>query len=267
MDAGTDPVTQPQSTESSVPDAAPQTKPEPFPLRRHIEKLTSNHRYFRALIAFAHSPRLRSAFTRKRFVERVSLDDITPDGEIELPTTAKSWANLLDDLCDGYQFAIQSEKAQPIIQYLTDHHHTDAVPHKVHSECALVAHYDHQRTSKTNYTPAFAYLGVSKLSCKPCHLWLSAYNERPGVPKFYTRGSHGSWYFPWSPPTIAGWNPRLETAMEKACLGYLGVRGVLRSNSDSTVASGETSWEDDADERAQREERTRQAEIMMRDGI
>lgn len=248
-------------------DAPPKPKPPPYPLRRHIEKLTSNHRYFRALIAFAHSPRLRLAFTLKMSVEIVSLPEITPGGLINVPTDPPSWARVLQDLCQQHQFRVDEERAQPILDYLGRHHHTATVAHRVHSECALVAHYDGLRTSSSNYTPAFSYIGVSKLSCKPCHLWLSAYNARLNVPKFYTRGSHGKWYFPWSPPIIAGWNPGLESTMETACVDYLGIRGALRSASDSTIASGETNWAEDDDELKEREERTRKAELRMLAGI
>ncbi|RPA94777.1 hypothetical protein L873DRAFT_1846363, partial [Choiromyces venosus 120613-1] len=37
-------------------------EPVPFPLRRALEKLTSQYRHFHTLVAFAHSPRLRLAF-------------------------------------------------------------------------------------------------------------------------------------------------------------------------------------------------------------
>lgn len=256
-----------QPTLFPVLDAAPKLMPPPYPLRRQIEKLTSHHRYFQALIAFAHSPRLRLAFTLAESVETVSLQTVTPTGEIAVPTSATSWAKALHDLCDVHQFQVLEERAKPIIDYLESHHHQASVPHQVHSECALVAHYDLERTASVGYAPPFSYIGVSKLSCKPCHLWLSAYNTRPGAPRFYTRGSHGKWYFPWSPPTIADWNPELEPRMERACLEYLSVRGVLRSSSDSTVASGETRWEDDATEQKEHEERNRVAKLRMKVGI
>jgi len=44
--------------------------------------------------------------------------------------------------------------------------------------------------------PAFSYIGVSKLSCAPCHLWIQGYNEKCR-PRFYTRGTHMKWYWPW----------------------------------------------------------------------
>lgn len=247
-------------------DAISKPKP-PYPLRRHIEKLTSHHRYFRALIEFAKSPRFRLAFTLKFSIEIVSLPQITPAGLIDLPTSDPSWVQLLEKLCHEHGFRVELERVQPILDYLGHHHHDTTVPHQVHSECAIVAHYDRLRSTTRHYTPAFSYIGVSKLSCKPCHLWLSAYNARPDMPKFYTRGSHGRWHFPWSAPTVAGWNPDLETTMGLACVGYLVIRGALRSACDSTIASAETNWEDDEEEREAREERTRKAKLMMLAGI
>jgi len=44
--------------------------------------------------------------------------------------------------------------------------------------------------------PPFSYIGVSKLSCSRCQIWFEGYNKQQG-PKFYTRGSHGKWYWPW----------------------------------------------------------------------
>lgn len=47
--------------------------------------------------------------------------------------------------------------------------------------------------------PPFSYVGVSKLSCSACNIWIEGYNKKYG-PMFYTRGSHGKWYFPWAIP-------------------------------------------------------------------
>ena len=49
--------------------------------------------------------------------------------------------------------------------------------------------------------PIFSYLGVSKLSCSACKLWIEAYNQQERV-KYYTRGSHGKWYWPWGLPQL-----------------------------------------------------------------
>lgn len=49
-----------------------------------------------------------------------------------------------------------------------------------------------------------SYIGVSKLSCAACDAVFSAWNTQSSR-KYFCRGSHGKWYFPWAVPT--GWNP------------------------------------------------------------
>lgn len=48
---------------------------------------------------------------------------------------------------------------------------------------------------------AFSYIGVSKLSCAACKIWIEGYNQQEG-PNFYTRGCHGKWYWPWGLPEL-----------------------------------------------------------------
>lgn len=54
-------------------------------------------------------------------------------------------------------------------------------------------------SDKWNTVPAFSYLGVSKLSCSACQMWIDGYNHYTCV-RFYTKGSHGKWYWPWGHP-------------------------------------------------------------------
>ncbi|PUU81796.1 hypothetical protein B9Z19DRAFT_1062367 [Tuber borchii] len=49
--------------------------------------------------------------------------------------------------------------------------------------------------------PAFSYIGVSKLCCAACKMWIEGYNQQEG-PEFYTRGSHVKWYWPWGLPQL-----------------------------------------------------------------
>jgi len=57
------------------------------------------------------------------------------------------------------------------------------------SKAAMIA-------EKWRGVPCFSYIGVSKLSCNPCQIWIAGYNRQQG-PEFYTRGTHGKWYWPW----------------------------------------------------------------------
>jgi len=93
--------------------------------------------------------------------------------------------------------------------------------------------------------PVFSYLGVSKLSCSACQMWIDAYNERGG-PKFYTRGSHGKWYWPWAIPRLEEQDisgkmvDRISTTYYEHCRA----KGRLRCPSDGSnarMSMGQTS--------------------------
>lgn len=73
----------------------------------------------------------------------------------------------------------------------------------VHCECGLVA-FLHGK-SPYELATQFNYIGVSKLSCGPCHGWIMAYNETSGQQlKYHTGGTHGKWYPQWAiPPSLA----------------------------------------------------------------
>jgi hypothetical protein len=87
-----------------------------------------------------------------------------------------------------------------------------------------------------DHVPAFSYIGVSKLSCSACSIWIEAFNERSGR-EFYTRGSHGKWYWPWGIPRAEG--PSAELMVQKILDKYfdLAIQKLERSGSDSSGAS------------------------------
>jgi len=124
-----------------------------------------------------------------------------------------------------------------------------------HCECTLIQYIATKHGDSWDNVPAFNYIGVSKLSCGACRVWLEAFNS-VGRKKFYTSGSHGKWYWPWAMPkaeeslgeAIAG-----ESSGEVVPRGSLGeimagnisrlyiqrlkATGRYRSGSDSTDAS------------------------------
>ena len=93
--------------------------------------------------------------------------------------------------------------------------------------------------------PAFSYLGVSKLSCSPCQAWIEAYNKRDWS-KFYTRGSHGKWYWPWAIPRFeenqltCSMRDRISTAYYEHCRAKERVRRDS-DRSNSGMPRGKTS--------------------------
>ncbi|KAG0126361.1 hypothetical protein HOY82DRAFT_628380, partial [Tuber indicum] len=69
----------------------------------------------------------------------------------------------------------------------------------VHCECALIQYLQVNQHNEWDNISAFSYIGVSKLRCSACRTWIEAFNKQGG-PQFYTRGSHGKWYWPWGLP-------------------------------------------------------------------
>jgi hypothetical protein len=80
----------------------------------------------------------------------------------------------------------------------------DFVKAPVHCECALIYHFNKPAKPETTDIPPVGYLGVSKLSCSACKMFIDVWNQNnPHGRKFLTRGSHGKCYFPWAlPPSL-----------------------------------------------------------------
>ena len=99
---------------------------------------------------------------------------------------------------------------------------------------------------------AFTYIGVSKLSCTPCQLWIQGYNSLSG-PSFYTRGSHGKWYWPWAMPELekdylGGWIfEKVSTSYLKLCRSKLRLKN-LSDGSTATMTTAQTSEDPEVDD-------------------
>jgi len=108
----------------------------------------------------------------------------------------------------------------------------------VHCECRLIQYLKTRRGDQWDRVPPFNYIGVSKLSCGACHIWMEASNEYGQ--KFYTRGSHGKWYWPWGIPGRGG---NVADVMAQKVLDKYRVcltdQKLLRSYSDSSDASSQ----------------------------
>lgn len=213
-----------------------------FPLRRALEKLTSHHRHFMQLVCSASSPRLNHIFTLGGTVAAVPdcFDDIT---RFRLPDGQSAWREVLAEICvDNAELladdAVMNRVSETLDSTLSGADQTPCV----HCECALAAHYERHRGATA--TPPFSYIGVSKLSCMPCHLWLRALATSTGR-HYYTRGTHGKWYRGWRTPGpwAGGDTAYLEQLMRGVLVERLMVTRGVRSGSDSTDASGCTVFE------------------------
>ena len=63
----------------------------------------------------------------------------------------------------------------------------------IHCETKLIHYLETNHVNQWDNVPAFLYIGVSKLSCGACHMWIDSFNQLGGR-RYYTREFHGKWY-------------------------------------------------------------------------
>lgn len=108
----------------------------------------------------------------------------------------------------------------------------------IHCECSLIEYIETKDGTSWENVPPFNYIGVSKLSCCACSLWIESFNELGGR-AFFTKGSHGKWCWPWGMPEV---EERVGKFMLRKLTSeylYLQSRGLIRTSSDSTGADSE----------------------------
>ena len=140
-----------------------------------------------ALILFAQSKRMRSTF----FSSDIKVIPAKKRRPILLtwPSTEQAWRDLLLSIYGKQEVKSENKSEVEISEKeVAKKASTFGVADKVHCECAIIVHL-HQYTT----VPAFSYVGVSKLACKPCYYWIKAFNENMST-KFSIGGSHDKWY-------------------------------------------------------------------------
>ncbi|KAG0640298.1 hypothetical protein HOY80DRAFT_1136096 [Tuber brumale] len=193
----------------------------PFPLRHTIEKLISQSGHINNLFEFANSPSLSPALQNNLIISTVTKQTRSA----ELPKSPGEWELILNSANLGDPGSRRTA-AEELAGYKTKR-----CP--VHSECKLVQHFSTGPGNQGDLIPPFNYLGVSKLSCSACRVWLEAFNELGGQ-QFYTRGSHGAWYWPWGMPAVEA--SLDEVMVEKVCGAYFEHQD-LDARTESAVAS------------------------------
>ncbi|KAG0137756.1 hypothetical protein HOY82DRAFT_647110 [Tuber indicum] len=167
---------------------------EPFPLRHAIEKLTYLPRHIDTLLGFAGSPRFRPAMQFRMFVSPIPKQTRT----IKLPASQEEWKFFLKTACGEHD---DDDGLEASAVELLKMFGSEEWVCPVHCECGLIQYLQTKQGCNWDNVPAFGYIGVSKLTCSPCRIWMETFNE-PSGPQFYTRGSHGKWYWPWGAPTV-----------------------------------------------------------------
>ncbi|KAG0644551.1 hypothetical protein HOY80DRAFT_1133014 [Tuber brumale] len=201
---------------------------DPFRLRRALEKLTSLPCHIETLFGFAHSPRLRPVLRYRLFTSALP----KKTHAMELPASPGEWKSFLEVACHKRYDFHEMHAVE-----LAERFGSSKWVCPVHCECGLIQYLRTRQGNQWDHVPPFSYIGVSKLSCSACRIWMEALNERTGQ-KFYTRSSHGKWYWPWGIPRAEG--PLVGVMARKVLdeyLAYLVSRKLLRSGSESSGTS------------------------------
>lgn len=221
------------------------TKPGiPVPLHHAIEKLTSHHRFALQLLQFATNAAGRDDLAC--MINVVGKPAVAGGVPVVFPSIPDVEKIITPWLLQGVVLAdemtlIQAGVKKEFTPLVLGPAATAPFTASVHCECALIADFNTQ--PHPDLEP-FRYIGVSKLSCAACHLWVRAFNATHHY-QYHTRGTHGKWYPKWAMPTslqtpemLASMRDEVENAY-KAHSQSKNTRGIVLS--DSTEAKGSLS--------------------------
>ena len=223
-----------QSNFTSVLDT-PEYPERAFRLRRALEKLTSLTCHVQYLVSCVTSPRLRSVLPYRIHISTVP----GQTRAVQLPGSKEEWKSFLE-VAAAKTLPSQENDAERLAAKFGRGTHM----YPAHCECALIQYLATKHGNSWDNVPAFSYIGVSKPSCSACHRWLEAFNQ-VGRQKFFTRGSHGKWYWPWAMPV-----PKAEESLKETMAGnishqyirYLEENKLYGSGTDRTVRDASLSW-------------------------
>ena len=150
---------------------------------------------------------------------------------VELPQTCEGWLSVLQRVSNK-PYDSQSEMAIKLAKDVSP-----GVFH-VHCECALIHHLQANDGTSWDAVPSFNYIGVSKLSCSACHLWVEAFNDQ-NRREFFTRGSCGKFYWHWVMPEGEALKKSFVEKVSKLYIAYL-VEELRRSKAESYSSDPDT---------------------------
>lgn len=155
-------------------------------------------------------------------------------------TKTQKWEDLLGSIYSKYELKrVVGQKLRNKELKMANRATRYKVAARIHCECGIVT-YLHQFSA----FPAFSYIGVSKLSCKPCYYWIKAFNKTMNT-RFRIKGCHDKWYGRWARPELGKPNNQAKvdakflSFVEGELCRYLIGAGIIRerSSSESSTSS------------------------------
>ena len=166
-----------------------------FPLDRFPRKIASVPSSIDILINCAHSPRLYHRFLAKKQIIVRSLGNWKRP--IQLPAVGDGWTELSERILATSDARDMPDEDRNMASRRLGRRFNGVCTAEgpVHCECLLALSL---LGDSREGIPAARYLGVSKLSCLCC--WMFLEGLRTSGIAFHTKGSHGKAYFPWKFP-------------------------------------------------------------------
>lgn len=183
---------------------------KPCRLQRAIEKLCTIHFQVGTLIRFAYSARMRPMLSECNVII-TPVELVTPTNKRPMPLSENEWHQVLQDIFNRKELELEGSPEE--VRANEKRIFRSALAQKrlvEHCECLLVAYLLLHDSGLL-----ISYIGTSKLSCKPCFLWLQAVKEVTGC-QFKTKGCHDKWYPGWSTPELS--DHRFKSEIEKSFL-------------------------------------------------
>jgi hypothetical protein len=218
-----------------------------FPLERFLKKAVSLSSAVDTLLKYAKSPRLYRRYLDRTKIHVQHLSNAPRP--ISLLTTG-DWNDVCKEVllhhgATSLLESITDDRNRPGAVIRSRFENRDTVQAPVHCECAVALHL-------LASGRAIPYIGVSKLSCLACALFLKSLSCTGH--RFYTKGSHGKAYFPWKYPDIEIAGSRISEghraeilksfyeSLSEIYVSRLQAREKLRKLSDSSaeISSGRT---------------------------
>lgn len=209
------------------------------PMARYVKKILSYVAVYNDLVLFAQSNEMRTYRTLPMVVRSMTVGcPLSSTFEFDLHNAAMT--EMLDKQFGPVQSAaLRSHSAfvdrlKEIVDRLwnrdksrrikfAEHQYGILSPTLVHCECALARELD-DRCVEDGSNIAVRHIGVSKLSCLPCKVYIAV------LGRFQTRGSHGAVDIPWSTPS--GKPPARDAALLVSVTTAF--RGILSSYGTTT---------------------------------
>jgi hypothetical protein len=222
--------------------------PENFHLKCYLSKLITIPKDIGVLLALARSPRCRRILRGSFEIRALQKSMSTPTPKTSsIPKTRWEWRSLIDDVLeDRNKYKTPLEDMLERVDDTVNAHcsemerHNLKVTNVVHCECKLVLYFLEQSSDQPR---PYSYIGVSKLSCRGCDIFLAAVNKVFNK-NFFTKGCHQKWYYPWRVPQLTRRGTEVAEEMYgELCMKfsrtYDGFRTMIYSDSEAHSRSGD----------------------------